>query len=97
MSEDTVEIMEGDIVKIDMGVHVDGYIAVVAHTPGPPRLEQTRPPLTGARPPLSEAQARPSGQRPSTALCAWLIVRLGHRGHGTLLGRGGVCLSSLPS
>lgn len=25
-------IKEGDIVKIDMGVHVDGYIAVVAHT-----------------------------------------------------------------
>ena len=32
MSEDTVEIKEGDVVKIDMGVHVDGYIAVVAHT-----------------------------------------------------------------
>jgi len=32
VSEDTVEIKEGDIVKIDLGVHVDGYIAVVAHT-----------------------------------------------------------------
>jgi len=32
VSEDDVEIKEGDIVKIDMGVHVDGYIAVVAHT-----------------------------------------------------------------
>jgi curved DNA binding protein len=32
VSEDTVEIKEGDVVKIDMGVHVDGYIAVVAHT-----------------------------------------------------------------
>jgi len=31
-SEDTVEIKEGDLVKIDLGVHVDGYIAVVAHT-----------------------------------------------------------------
>merc|ERR1719502_940574 len=32
VSEDTVEIKEGDLVKIDLGVHVDGYIAVVAHT-----------------------------------------------------------------
>jgi len=32
VSEDVVEIKEGDVVKIDMGVHVDGYIAVVAHT-----------------------------------------------------------------
>ena len=32
VSEDDVVIKEGDIVKIDMGVHVDGYIAVVAHT-----------------------------------------------------------------
>lgn len=26
------EIKEGDIVKVDLGVHIDGYIAVVAHT-----------------------------------------------------------------
>ena len=31
-SEDKVVLAEGDIVKIDMGVHVDGYVAVVAHT-----------------------------------------------------------------
>ena len=31
-SEDKVVLAEGDVVKIDLGVHVDGYIAVVAHT-----------------------------------------------------------------
>merc|ERR1719482_1738222 len=31
-SEDKVVLAEGDLVKIDMGVHVDGYVAVVAHT-----------------------------------------------------------------
>jgi len=32
VSEDKIVLQEGDIVKIDLGVHVDGYIAVVAHT-----------------------------------------------------------------
>jgi len=31
-SEDKVTLAEGDMVKIDLGVHVDGYVAVVAHT-----------------------------------------------------------------
>ncbi|EOD33478.1 hypothetical protein EMIHUDRAFT_111758 [Emiliania huxleyi CCMP1516] len=31
-SEDDVTLVEGDVVKIDLGVHVDGYIGVVAHT-----------------------------------------------------------------
>jgi len=31
-SEDQVVLAEGDLVKIDLGVHVDGYIAVLAHT-----------------------------------------------------------------
>jgi len=31
-SEDDVGLVEGDVVKIDLGVHVDGYIGVVAHT-----------------------------------------------------------------
>jgi curved DNA binding protein len=32
VSEDNVVLGEGDMVKIDLGVHVDGYIAVLAHT-----------------------------------------------------------------
>jgi len=32
VSEDKVELQEGDVVKIDLGVHVDGYIAALAHT-----------------------------------------------------------------
>lgn len=31
-SENDVTLRDGDVVKVDMGVHVDGYIAVVAHT-----------------------------------------------------------------
>jgi len=31
-SEDKVELAAGDVVKIDLGVHVDGYVATVAHT-----------------------------------------------------------------
>jgi curved DNA binding protein len=31
-SEDKVVLAEGDIVKVDLGVHVDGYCAVAAHT-----------------------------------------------------------------
>jgi len=30
--EDTFALKEGDVVKIDLGVHVDGFIAVLAHT-----------------------------------------------------------------
>ena len=43
VSEDTVEIKEGDIVKIDLGVHVDGYIAVVAHTLARPARREAAP------------------------------------------------------
>lgn len=32
LKEDSVTIKEGDLVKIDLGVHIDGYIALVAHT-----------------------------------------------------------------
>lgn len=32
ISEAQEDIKEGDIVKVDLGVHIDGYIAVVAHT-----------------------------------------------------------------
>lgn len=32
MSEADQTLEEGDMVKIDMGAHIDGYIAVVAHT-----------------------------------------------------------------
>jgi len=32
LSEDKVVLAEGDLVKVDLGVHVDGYCAVVAHT-----------------------------------------------------------------
>ena len=32
VSEDKVVLAEGDLIKIDLGVHVDGYVAVVAHT-----------------------------------------------------------------
>ncbi|XP_022747568.1 ERBB-3 BINDING PROTEIN 1-like isoform X1 [Durio zibethinus] len=32
LASDTSELEEGDMVKIDMGCHIDGFIAVVAHT-----------------------------------------------------------------
>eukprot|EP00002_Diphylleia_rotans_P026243 TRINITY_DN521_c0_g3_i1.p1 TRINITY_DN521_c0_g3~~TRINITY_DN521_c0_g3_i1.p1 ORF type:complete len:419 (+),score=109.63 TRINITY_DN521_c0_g3_i1:97-1353(+) len=32
LSNDATVVREGDLVKIDLGVHVDGYIAVVGHT-----------------------------------------------------------------
>lgn len=31
-SEPDVTLADGDMVKIDMGAHIDGFIAVVAHT-----------------------------------------------------------------
>ena len=31
-SEPDVVMQDGDVVKIDMGAHIDGFIAVVAHT-----------------------------------------------------------------
>lgn len=31
-SESPVVLKDGDVVKIDMGAHIDGFIAVVAHT-----------------------------------------------------------------
>jgi curved DNA binding protein len=32
LREDSVVFKEGDLVKIDLGVHIDGYIALVGHT-----------------------------------------------------------------
>ena len=32
VSESDVILADGDLVKIDMGAHIDGFIAVVAHT-----------------------------------------------------------------
>lgn len=32
LPDDTLALKDGDLVKIDLGVHVDGYAAVVAHT-----------------------------------------------------------------
>lgn len=32
LSEDKIVLAEGDLIKVDLGVHVDGYVAVVAHT-----------------------------------------------------------------
>lgn len=32
LRDDTTTFKEGDLVKIDLGVHIDGYIALVAHT-----------------------------------------------------------------
>lgn len=32
LKDDSVVIKEGDLVKIDLGVHIDGYIALVGHT-----------------------------------------------------------------
>ncbi len=31
-SEPDCKLQDGDMVKIDMGAHIDGFIAVVAHT-----------------------------------------------------------------
>lgn len=30
--KETATLKEGDVVKIDLGVHIDGYIALVGHT-----------------------------------------------------------------
>ncbi|EKX39392.1 hypothetical protein GUITHDRAFT_96731 [Guillardia theta CCMP2712] len=32
LKEDSIELKEGDVAKIDLGVHVDGYVALVATT-----------------------------------------------------------------
>eukprot|EP00695_Tsukubamonas_globosa_P002216 TRINITY_DN331_c0_g1_i5.p1 TRINITY_DN331_c0_g1~~TRINITY_DN331_c0_g1_i5.p1 ORF type:complete len:320 (-),score=192.81 TRINITY_DN331_c0_g1_i5:326-1210(-) len=32
LADDTTVVAEGDVMKIDLGVHIDGYIANVAHT-----------------------------------------------------------------
>jgi methionine aminopeptidase len=31
-SEADTQLKDGDVVKLDMGAHIDGFIAVVAHT-----------------------------------------------------------------
>ena len=32
VSEEQPPLKEGDVVKVDIGVHIDGHIAVAAHT-----------------------------------------------------------------
>jgi methionine aminopeptidase len=32
LQEDSTNIKEGDLVKLDLGVHIDGFAAFVAHT-----------------------------------------------------------------
>jgi curved DNA binding protein len=42
-------LVDGDVVKIDMGVHVDGYIAVGAHTVIVGHTPNSEAPVTGPR------------------------------------------------
>mmetsp|Transcript_37138 Transcript_37138/g.116234 ORF Transcript_37138/g.116234 Transcript_37138/m.116234 type:complete len:405 (+) Transcript_37138:606-1820(+) len=63
-SEDDVTLVEGDVVKIDLGVHVDGYIGVVAHTHV----------CTAA------AEALPvTGKKADAMMAAWTASELAHR------------------
>eukprot|EP00873_Tetraselmis_striata_P036847 jgi/Tetstr1/457111/TSEL_043761.t1 len=32
LADDTTELKEGDVLKIDLGAHIDGFVAVTAHT-----------------------------------------------------------------
>jgi len=32
MEEDSIKLKNGDVVKIDVGIHIDGFIAMAAHT-----------------------------------------------------------------
>jgi len=50
VSEDAFPpLAEGDIVKIDLGVHIDGYIAVGAHTVIVGHIPNPEAPVTGSR------------------------------------------------
>jgi len=62
-SEDKVVVADGDIVKIDLGVHVDGYVAVVAHT------------LMCA----SEEGAAASGRKADVIMAAWTAAEAAQR------------------
>jgi len=44
LKDDPATLADGDVVKIDLGVHVDGYLAQVAHT-----VVLSNPPITGRK------------------------------------------------
>jgi len=46
LADDTLTLKDGDLVKIDLGVHIDGYISVVAHSH---IVSITAQPLTGKK------------------------------------------------
>jgi len=66
-SEDQTVLAEGDLVKIDLGAHVDGYIAVLAHT-----VMCTKP---GEAPTLDEAGKR----KADVAAAAWTAAECAQR------------------
>lgn len=49
LATESIELADGDVVKIDLGCHIDGYIAVVAHTivVGAPIADAAPEPITG--------------------------------------------------
>lgn len=49
VSEDSAVLADGDMVKIDLGVHVDGFIAVVAHTMVVGLVATPEAPIVGKR------------------------------------------------
>jgi len=62
-SEDDVVIADGDLVKIDLGVHIDGYIAVLAHSV-----------VVG-----STADAPAEGRKADVMMAAWTASELAQR------------------
>jgi len=66
-SEDQVVLAEGDLVKIDLGVHVDGYIAVLAHT-----VLCTKP---GEEPEMTDAMKR----KADVVTAAWTAAECAQR------------------
>lgn len=63
VSEDNVVLAEGDLVKIDLGVHVDGYIAVLAHSV-----------VVG-----SSAEAPAEGRKADVIMAAWTAAECAQR------------------
>jgi len=49
MNTDKTTVKEGDLVKVDLGVHVDGFIAVAAHTFEVTSLGASAPAITGKK------------------------------------------------
>jgi len=70
MKQDTKQLKAGDVVKVDLGVHLDGFISQAAHTVVVPGTEETTESVKKSNLKL-DGEGKISDRRADVVLAAW--------------------------